>query len=266
MNSCSKLTSPAKATSYSNQPAIPGQLPLTTVSNTADYWSDEWDKLRLVQTGNRNDRSFCVDTIRDHPVSRSFDLLRTRLIRTLELKGWNRIAVAAPTNGCGSTFTAVNLALSISRMPDTRTVLVDLDQRNPGVAKMLGVGGTHSLTNFLAGDVSTTDHMVRISDTLALALNSDVNLNASELLLEPSAAAVFEGMQQALDPDIVLYDMPAMLDYDDLAAFLPNLDGVLLVSDGTRTTKRQIEECERILDGQTQLLGVVLNKGRCEQC
>ena len=56
--------------------------------------------------------------------------------------------------------------------------------------------------------------------------------------------------------------MPAMLAHDDVSAFLPQLDGVLLVSDGTRTMAKQLRECERRLGGQVPLLGVVLNRAR----
>ena len=38
--------------------------------------------------------------------------------------------------------------------------------------------------------------------------------------------------------------------------------GVLLVSDGTQTMGKQLVECERMLDGQVPLLGVVLNRAR----
>ena len=46
------------------------------------------------------------------------------------------------------------------------------------------------------------------------------------------------------------------------AAFLPQVDGVLLVADGTRTVAEEIAACERVLDGQTQVLGVILNRAR----
>jgi len=231
-----------------------------------ETWFDEWDMLRRVErrTGREGaaHQTVLVDQNCDHPVSRAFALLRTRLVRTLEQNGWNRIAVCAPTSGCGSTFSAVNLALSISRVPDTRTVLVDLNQRAPGVAGILGIGGTHAMNDFLSGHLPAEEHMVRCSETLALALNSEINPEAAEQLHDTNTGLALERMQEALDPDIILYDLPPMLEYDDLAAFLPNVDGVLLISDGSQTTKAQIEECERILEGQTRLLGVVLNKGR----
>lgn len=237
----------------------------TEIVETGRAAGDPWERLPLVlpdaQTHAQSGAPL-VDYHRDHPASKAFDLLRTRLMQALRQNGWSRIAVVAPTTGCGATFTAVNLALSLARVPSSRSVLVDLDQRKPGVAKALALQGDWPIRDFLAGRSLMEEHMVRLSDTLALALNSEVNQNASEQLHDHVAAAVLEDAEEELSPDVVLYDLPAMLEYDDLAAFLPQIDGVLLVADGTRTTKTQIEECERILDGQTPLLGVVLNRGR----
>ncbi|MFK7939693.1 MAG: CpsD/CapB family tyrosine-protein kinase [Roseovarius sp.] len=227
--------------------------------------SDPWDTLPLVlpdAQAHAQAGAPLVDYHRDHPASKAFDLLRTRLVQALRQNGWSRIGVAAPTTGCGATFTAVNLALSLARVPGSRSALIDLDQRKPGVANALGLKGDWPIADFLSGRTLMEEHMVRMSETLALALNSEVNVNASEQLHDHVTAAVLEDAEEDLSPDVVLYDLPAMLEYDDLAAFLPQLDGVLLVSDGTKTTKHQIEECERILDGQSPLLGVVLNRGR----
>ena len=69
-------------------------------------------------------------------------------------------------------------------------------------------------------------------------------------------------MTTALRPGVVLFDLPPVLAHDDLAAFLPQVDGVLLVSDAASTTAAHIEACERVLDGQSRLLGVVLNRAR----
>ena len=56
--------------------------------------------------------------------------------------------------------------------------------------------------------------------------------------------------------------MPPVLESDDLSAFLPQVDGVLLVADGTRTLPQHIAECERRLEGQARILGVILNRAR----
>ncbi|WP_306152687.1 CpsD/CapB family tyrosine-protein kinase [Roseovarius sp. MMSF_3281] len=227
--------------------------------------TDAWGALRLILPDVRQhllSGAPLVDYNREHPASKAFDLLRTRLMQTLRQQGWSRVAVVAPTSGSGATFTAVNLAQSLARVPGSRSVLVDLDQRAPGVAKALGLRDTWKISDFLCGRIGMEQHMFRASDSLALALNTEANPDASEQLHDQVSAAVLEDMEEALLPDVVLYDLPAMLEYDDAAAFLPNVDGVLLVADATRTTRRHIEKCESIIEGQSNFLGVILNRGR----
>ena len=106
----------------------------------------------------------------------------------------------------------------------------------------------------------------RLSEASKSASKSERAL-ASYMLAELATlpfetAASLAEMRAALNPDIVLYDMPPLLSYDDTSAFLPQLDGILLVSDGTQTMAKHLAECERVLDGQVPLLGVILNRAR----
>ncbi|MGC1495075.1 MAG: CpsD/CapB family tyrosine-protein kinase [Sulfitobacter sp.] len=203
-----------------------------------------------------------ADADRDNATVRAFDLLRTRLRQTIQDHGWTNIAVTAPTSACGNTFTAVNLALSLSRITGSRTVLMDMNMRKPGIAAAFDMDARGAISDYLEGNVSMTNHMIRVSDTLALGLNREVNPNPAETLQDPATAVTLQHMRDTLRPEIVIYDMPPMLSHDDVSGFLPQLDGVLIVSDGTQTTARQLSECERMLDGQVPLLGVVLNRAR----
>ncbi|WP_145953368.1 CpsD/CapB family tyrosine-protein kinase [Oceaniglobus indicus] len=241
------------------------RTPMTVQHHPLQPQVESWASLGEIRPRARNLRERGAPLVsfhRDGPVAKAFDLLRTRLVHTLRQHGWSRIAITAPKRGAGATFTAVNLALSLARVPGTRTILMDMNQRHPGVADALDVGGTGEMRHFLTGQTSMSDHLVRLGDTLALGLNATPYRDSADLLHDRRTALALERMQDALAPDVVLYDMPAILDYDDLGAFLPQIDGVLLVSDGTATTARQIAECERVLDGQTQLLGVILNRAR----
>lgn len=232
-------------------------------AETADR--SNWDMLEIEEPGALRALSSAmpvVDDSRESPTARAFDLLRTRLRQTTQEHGWRNIAVTAPTSGCGNTFTAVNLALSLSRVPASRTVLMDLNLRKPGVAKAFDITARGALREYLAGAVPMDNHMIRASETLALGLNDDADPNPAETLQNTATGITLQKMRTALQPDLVIYDMPPMLGYDDVSAFLPQLDGVLLVSDGTQTVSRQLVECERMLDGQVPLLGVVLNRAR----
>jgi protein-tyrosine kinase len=228
---------------------------------------DLWGVLHEQQPGHDQhilDGSQAAEDFRATDVSRAFDLLRTRLRQTIKQHGWVNIAIASPTAGCGNTFTAANLAASLARVPSSRTVLMDFNMRTPGLAKTLDMDAsqTGGLRDFLAGDVAISDYILRASDTLAVGLSSSSQADAAEIMQDPATAASLAEMRAALNPDIVLYDMPPLLTHDDTSAFLPQLDGVLLVSDGTQTMAKHIAECERILEGQVPLLGVILNRAR----
>lgn len=227
---------------------------------------DVWDSLARIR-GERGLTALALsaDIYNAEPLTQGFDLLRTRLMQTMRSNGWRRVAVATPRPGGGATFTAVNLALSLAKVPGSRTVLMDLNQRTPGVAAALGLRQTGSIHEFLSGEVALEDHLVRASDTLVLGMTDKPFAQAAEVFHDPTAELVLEDMYEALNPDLVIYDLPPALVYDDLAAVMPLVDGVLLVSDGTDTTAEDIAACERILEAQVPLLGVVLNRARTSE-
>ena len=118
------------------------------------------------------------------------------------------------------------------------------------------------MASFLSGTRPVEEALVRPLDALAVGLNATPDLNAAEILHDCRSAAVLDHMVADLDPETVVFDLPPMLEYDDAAAFLPQVDGVLVISDGTQTTAAHLAACERILNGNAPLLGVVLNRGR----
>lgn len=228
---------------------------------------DLWNMLHIQNPGTDQHilaGSQAEEDFRATDVSRAFDLLRTRLRQTIKQQSWVNIAVVSPTSGCGNTFTAANLAASLSRVPSSRTVLMDFNMRNPGLARALDMQAsqTGDLSDFLAGDLAISDYLMRASDTLAVGLGGSVEVDAAEIMQDPATAASLAEMRAELNPDIVLFDMPPLLTFDDTSAFLPQLDGVLLVSDGTQTMAKHLAECERVLNGQVPLLGVILNRAR----
>src|SRR5689334_19810343 len=60
------------------------------------------------------------------PRSKVFDVLRTQVLQAMDQKNWQFLAVTSPTEGCGKTLTAINLALSIARQPERSALLIDM--------------------------------------------------------------------------------------------------------------------------------------------
>lgn len=198
----------------------------------------------------------------DHPAAVAFDVLRTRLLHGLAEKGWKRIAVTSPTHGCGKSFVATNLALSLSRRPSSRTALLDLDLRRPELARILGIREEHALSEFLSGEQPLESIFCRHGRTLALGLNGVAVDKASETLHDPDTVSALAAMLEQLDPEVVIYDVPPVLVNDDVLALGPCVDALLLVTDGTKTTPEEIRACERLLQGRIPLMGVVLNRAQ----
>lgn len=188
------------------------------------------------------------------------DQLRGALLRAIGAQGWRRIGITAPHRGAGASFLAIGLAASLARLDYLHLVLVDLDLGHPGLAAHLGLTPRAPLEEVLRGNLAPLAQMLRAGDRLALALNEQPVRAAADLLHSPEATLALRALDAALAPDLILFDLPPLLSDPAAQAALAQVDAVLLVADGTRTTARDITEAERVLNGQVPLLGVVLNK------
>lgn len=195
-------------------------------------------------------------------VTRIFDMLRTRVLQAMASRKWTRLAVTSPTHGCGKSFVAANLALSMARLPSCRTVLMDLELREPQLAQLFGAADAAPLIEFLMGEQPLESHFRRLGRNLALGLNGEPVPMASELLQDPEFGTAMGAMRDLLQPDIVILDTPPALVGDDVLALASEVDAVLLVTDGTRTSPEDIRACERLFDGKIPLLGAVLNRSQ----
>ncbi len=194
------------------------------------------------------------------PAHVAYDMMRTKIYSTCRTNNWRTVAITSPTAECGKTLTAVNLAFSFARHKDIRTVLMDLDLRRPMVAETLGITAPHSMGRFLEGSDPVSSHFLRYDQTLAVGSNNRRILNAAEVLQHANAEATMENLRDTLNPDIIIVDLPPMMATDDVMAFLPNVDAVLLIVGAGSSTLREVDDCERDLAEQTEVMGVVLNK------
>ena len=188
------------------------------------------------------------------------DMVRTKIASSMQDNKWTMLAVTAPTARCGTTTMAVALAASLARQRDTRVILFDFNLRRPGIAKMLGLKGHFAIANLLDGTAGARECIVRHSDNLAIAPNSNSVVDAAETLFSGTAMSAVQRVQTQLAPNFMIFDLPPMLEHDDLLGFLPFVDQVLLVLGAERSSFGQTDACERELSGRGKLLGVVLNQ------
>ncbi len=196
------------------------------------------------------------------PAHATFDMMRTKILRAMRQNGWTSLGITSPTADCGKTTTTLNLAFSFAHQPDVRTVLVDLDLRRPAVARLLGLTQPQSMASVLQGTRPVAENFVRYGDNLAIGTNATAMRNSAELLLSGTTAQGVAALKEAFLPDVMIFDLPPMLASDDVMAFIPHLDCVLLIAAAERTRLDEVDKCEHDLAEQSNVLGVVLNKCR----
>jgi Mrp family chromosome partitioning ATPase len=231
-----------------------------------------WAALRPVPLDARHlARNRLISASRDDPAHVAFDVLRTKLVATLRKQGWHRVAITSATPGCGKSFVAANLAISLSRKAGLRTVLMDTDLRRPSLAKLFGVKEPGTMGRFLSGEIAPEDHLVRpapndlnIGAGLALGLNDRAESYAAEMLQSPVAVEALAALYARFVPDVVIFDMPPALYHDDVLAFRPQFDGVLIVVAGGQSTAREVRYLKDRLGSDTPLLGVIMNRAEGE--
>ncbi len=233
----------------------------------ADALNASWATLRVAQpvpaSRSRSALSRTIESAAE--VADSVDMLRAQLLQALRTRGWRSIGVTAPVRGCGASFISAALAQSFARLTNVRTVLLDLDLEQGGLGDAFGLMPDGRITDMIAGDVLPEEHLCRLGGNLALGLTLPCRDGRATLFENGAFSETMDEIWHEYRPDVILCDLPPLLTGDSTIAALPNLDGVLVVADGTRTQARDLHECERLLQERTQLLGVVLNKGRARR-
>lgn len=193
--------------------------------------------------------------------SRPFDILRTEVLRSMDLKGWKTLAVTSPTPGCGKTLTAVNLALSMARQPEREVFLADLDLRKPQVAAYLGLKCRDGLLGVLEERIDLRNATVRARAGASRLdiLPTTVTSNSSDLVASAAMRTLLQDVADHGQNRIAILDLPPLLMGHDAISILPQVDCVLLVAAVGTSTVGEIEECNKYLQA-TEVVRVVLNK------
>lgn len=197
---------------------------------------------------------------RNSDVISRFDILRTQLVQSFRNRGFTSLGISAPAPGVGATFAAAGLIASLARRGDLRVIGLDLNLRAPALHRFFEVAPAGSMLDFLNGETPFDAHLRRLTDTVALALGQPVSdMEVSTNFSADDLSATLGEIMDRYAPDILICDLPPLLKGDTALATCSHLDAVLLVADSRRTRAEEVMACERLLSGQTEFLGVILN-------
>jgi capsular exopolysaccharide synthesis family protein len=190
----------------------------------------------------------------------AYKMLRTRVLQRMRSNNWQKLAVTSPRANAGKTLTAINLAISLAQEPNQQVVLVDLDLRNPQMSMYLGIKPQLSLADHVARNVPIEKVLLKPGIPRLYIVPSAERLeNSSELLASPAMGVLTETLAATSPSTIVIFDLPPLLEADDMLTFMPQVDAVLFVVAEGQTRRGDVEKSNELFK-ELNVLGTVLNK------
>lgn len=188
--------------------------------------------------------------------SEQFKTLKVRLSGIL-LEGPVRvITVTSPEDHAGKSLLSANLAVSFSRDPERKTIIIDGDMRKPTLHTYVGASLEPGLIGYLQDDRLQSFCYMRRLENLFIMTGGGRTTASVELLCLEKMRSFIEYLRSEFDTIII--DAPPLAPISDAQILAGLSDGVVLVVRSGQTSYTAIERAVKNLD-EAKLLGVVLN-------
>ncbi|MBV2090426.1 MAG: CpsD/CapB family tyrosine-protein kinase [Candidatus Thiodiazotropha sp. (ex Ctena orbiculata)] len=208
----------------------------------------------------RENRVIVGDT--NDPISDQYKLLRTHVLQRMKANRWNSMAITSPSEGCGKTLTSINLAISLAREVNHTVLLVDLDLRRPSIQDFFFKTEQPGISEYINNGMELSEILFNPSiERLVILPGNKPFLNSSEMLSSPKMVQLVEELKNRYPNRIVIFDMPPLLSCDDMIAFSPFVDAIMMVVEEGGTRKSDFKRAYELIKDEN-LLGTVLNKSK----
>jgi Mrp family chromosome partitioning ATPase len=172
------------------------------------------------------------------------------------------IGITAASPGEGKTLTAINFAYSLAQDVNHQVVLLDLDLRRPSVHEYLGISPPKDLFDLLDGSAKLEEVLVCPNANRMAVITCQTRIrDSSEVLSSPEMASIIHQLKGLGQNTITVVDLPPALAGDDVIAFSPLVDALMLVVAEGRCQRDDLRAAEELLCDY-EILGVVLNQSR----
>lgn len=249
--------------------AAAAQQPHGSRAEGAATSPDRPERARPVAAGTRTvpvsaarliDKRIVTMSDRD-PAAMAYKVMRTHVLQRMRANNWKTLAITSPTAGNGKTVTTINLAVTLARDHKHTVLAVDLDLRRPSLASYFFDSPVPGLSEYITDDWPIEDLLVKPGiERLAILPGNHSFTHSSEILCSPKMLNLVSEVKDRYEDRLILFDLPPVLGGDDVMAFAPYVDALLLVIEDGKTTKEQLSSAYALLDEGANILGTVLNK------
>jgi capsular exopolysaccharide synthesis family protein len=214
----------------------------------------------LVPSPGPDSRLVCISD----PTSLAAEKFRTLAVRLRQLRQSSqqssqlkRVLVTSAVPEEGKSVCAANLATSLARNREQRTLLIEGDLRRPTIRQNLGLSPVAGLTDWLRGDVVLDEILYRIDPPGCWFLPAGRPMeNVMELMQAEKMSELFDRISPMFD--WIVIDSTPVVPLADAVVWARYSDGVLLVAREGKTEKRPFSKAVDVLT-RYNLLGLILN-------
>jgi len=185
-----------------------------------------------------------------------FRFLAVRLRQLRQSRPLKKVLITSTIPQEGKSTVAANLACTLARRKQHKTLLLEGDLRRPTVAQKFGLGRVPGLSEWLRGETET----MNIYRLEALGLWVLPAGNAPENPLELMQSGKLSPLMDQLSSwfDWIVIDSPPVLPLADTSIWARLADGILLVTRKSITEKQQLQRGLEALE-PGKLLGALVN-------
>jgi capsular exopolysaccharide synthesis family protein len=185
-----------------------------------------------------------------------FRFLAVRLRQLRQSRTMKRVLITSTIPQEGKSTVAANLACTLARRKQHKTLLLEGDLRRPTVAQKFGLGNVPGLSQWLRGE-SESMNIYRLEELGLWVLPAG---SAPENPLELMQSGKLSPLMDQLTAwfDWIVIDSPPVLPLADTSLWARLADGILLVTRKSITEKKQLQRGLEALE-RSKLLGALVN-------
>ena len=218
------------------------------------------------------------------PYGEAFTSLRTGVDLARRVHGGDVLLVTPLSRRIpgGKSSAIANLAVAFARA-GLNVVLVDLDLRQPAIARLFGLTPTHGVTEVLLGQAGVDDALaavpiqrpakngrkakaldsVEFGGTLRVLPVASRPANPTDVLATRGVGVILEQLRS--EADLVLVDAPPLLEGSDASALSTHVDAIAAIVDLGRDRRGQLAEARRRLTATSATVLGFIGTGKTDE-
>lgn len=201
-------------------------------------------------------RLVCV-TDKESLAAEKFRFLAVRLRQLRQSRPLKKVLITSAVPQEGKSMAAANLACTLARRGQQRTLLLEGDLRRPSLSRMFGLGKIPGICEWLQGETGATTSIYHLEGPgLWILPAGSTPRNPLELMQSGRLSALMNQLTAWFDWIVV--DSPPVLPLADTSVWMRLADGILLVTRQGTSEKKQLQRGLEAIE-QSKLIGALLN-------